>query len=300
MSLTRREFARAGGLAAAAAGAGLIAAPPALRATPVICLFSKCLAKIHYAELGGVLSDLGFEGCDLTVRPGGHVEPSLAAADLYRAVEAIRAEGVDIPVITTALTSAGDRTAAPVLALSGRMKVPYFRLGYWMYRNGDNIETRVAEVRREAAGLAAMGHAYGMTACFHNHSGEYVGEAVWDTREIISGTDPSAMGYYFDPCHATIEGGLGGWKIALRLALPRIKVLAVKDFVWAKVDGRWTAQFCPLGEGMVNWPEVFPLLREAHFNGPLSLHVEYEARDDLAAIARDLAFVKKHVQPPVK
>jgi sugar phosphate isomerase/epimerase len=297
MNLTRREFARAGGLAAA--GARLLAAPQTPpRAAPVICLFSKRLAKVHYSELGGVLSDLGFEGCDLTVRPGGHVEPSLAAADLYRAVEAIRAEGVDVPVITTALTSARDPTAVPVLALSGRMKVPYFRLGYWLYRAGDDIETRLEEVRQEAAGLAAMGRAYGMTACFQNRSGDYVGEAVWDIREVIKGTDPQWMGYYFDPCHATIEGGLEGWKIALRLAMPRIKVVAVKDFVWSQAGGKWNVQFCPLGQGMVNWPEVFAMLAEARFTGPMSLHVEYEARDDLAAIARDLAFLKKHVAPP--
>ena len=123
---------------------------------------------------------------------------------------------------------------------------------------------------------------------------------MWDLREIISVMDPNTIGYYFDPCHAAIEGGLSGWKIALRLALPRIKVVSVKDFVWAKADGKWTPQFCPLGEGMVQWPEVFAMLAEARFNGPLSLHVEYEARDNLAAIARDLAFIKKHVQTPGK
>ena len=56
--------------------------PP--RPAPTICLFSKHLPKLHYSELGGVLKDLGFAGCDLTVRPGGHVEPALSAADLYR------------------------------------------------------------------------------------------------------------------------------------------------------------------------------------------------------------------------
>jgi sugar phosphate isomerase/epimerase len=53
-------------------------------------------------------------------------------------------------------------------------------------------------------------------------------------------------------------------------------------------------RMCPIGEGMVNWPEVFRLLASAHFAGPLSLHLEYEPAD-MAAIARDLAFVKKQV-----
>ena len=266
------------------------------RPVPIICLFSKCLAKLHYSELGGVLRDLGFAGCDLTVRPGGHVEPALSAADLYRAVESIRGEGVEIPMITTAFTSSSDPTMPNVLALCGRdrMKVPYFKLGYWNYRPADNIETRIAEVRRDVSGLVSAARAYGMVAGFHNHSGNYVGEAVWDGRAVLEGQDPNWIGYYFDPCHATAEGGEAGWNIALRMALPRIKMVALKDFYWEKANGKWTMRMCPIGEGMVRWPEVFALLASARFSGPLSLHLEYEPVD-MKDIARDFAFVKKQV-----
>jgi sugar phosphate isomerase/epimerase len=290
MGITRRAFTLGG--ATLGAAMQLPAQPP--RLAPTICLFSKHLQNLHYSELGGVLKDLGFAGCDLTVRPGGHVEPALSAADLYRAVEAIRADDVEVPMITTAFVTAADPNIRNVLALCGRMKVPYFKLGYWNYRPADNIDARIAEVRGELAGLVSLGRAYGMVAGFHNHSGNYVGEAVWDARAAIDGLDPNWIGYYFDPCHATAEGGEAGWNIALRMALPRIKMVALKDFFWEKVSGKWSMRMCPIGEGMVNWPQVFALLAAAHFTGPLSLHVEYEPAD-LAAIARDLAFVKKQV-----
>lgn len=288
MDLTRRAF-----TLGAAAALQASAQPP--RATPPICLFSQRLAQVHYSELGGVLRDLGFAGCDLTVRPGGHVEPALAAADLYRAVEAIRAEGVDVPVITTAFVSASDPTVRPVLAIAGRMKVPLFRPGHWAYPPTGNIEARLADVRREAAALAALGRAYGMAAAFHNRSGAYVGEAVWDLREILGGLDAGWAGYCFDPCHATIEGGLAGWNIGLRLALPRTRMVALHDFYWTKRGGQWSVQACAMGEGMVAWPQVFALLAAAGFAGPLSLDLEYEAKDQIAALTRDLAFVKKQV-----
>jgi sugar phosphate isomerase/epimerase len=174
------------------------------------------------------------------------------------------------------------------------MKVPYFKLGYWNYRASDNIEARVAEVRRDVAGLVSLGRAYGMVAGFHNHSGNYVGEAVWDARAVMEGLDPNWIGYYFDPCHAAAEGGEAGWNVALRMALPRIKMVALKDFYWEKANGAWTMRMCPIGEGMVKWHEVFALLASARFAGPLSLHIEYEPAD-MNAIARDLAFVKKQV-----
>jgi len=292
--LTRRAFTL--GAAAAGSAALQIGAQPA-RGLPIICLFSKPLIKIHYADLGGVLRDLGFAGCDLTVRPGGHVEPALAPADLYRAIEAIRAESVEVPMITTAFVSASDPTLPSVLAICGaaRMKVPYFKLGYWQYGPKDDVMARIAQVRQDAAGLAAQARAYGMVAGFHNHSGNYVGESVWDTRAVIDDLDPQWIGYYFDPLHATVEGGDAGWNIAMRMAMPRIKMVALKDFYWEKTNGKWAVRVCPMGEGMVDWPRVFGMLAAANYTGPLSIHIEYEPADVLTAATRDLAFVKKQV-----
>jgi sugar phosphate isomerase/epimerase len=294
MMMTRRKLAAALGAAAASRAAGQ--QPPAEgRRLPPICLFSKHLQKLHYSELGPTLKELGFDGCDLTVRPGGHVLPERAAADLLRAIESIRGEDLEVPMITTAFTSGADPNARLVLAIAGGLKVPYFKPGYWRYTGAGNIESRLAQVRLELSGLVSLARAYGVVTGFHNHSGDYVGQAVWDTQSILAGMDPRWVGYYFDPGHATTEGGLAGWNISLRLALPRLKMVAMKDFYWAKVDGRWRPKSCPMGEGMVDWPKVFSMLAAARFTGPLSLHMEYNPADELAAIARDLAFVKKQL-----
>lgn len=287
--LTRREL-----LAGAAAYAA--DSPAAGRTRPIICLFSKHLPKLHYTELGGILKHLGFEGCDLSVRKGGHVEPEMAPVDLVRAIECIRGEGVEVPMITTGLLSASDPHARNVLGLAGReyMKVPLFKPGYWHYGNAP-VEEKLAQVKRDFAGLVALGRAFGIAAGFHNHWGDYVGHSVWDIRELLRDLDPRWAGYYFDPCHATVEGGFGGWKVALRLALPRIKMLSVEDFVWEKSGGKWRPVSCPLGQGIVDWPTVFSALAGAGFTGPLSLHIEYRPADEIAAIKGDLAWLERQV-----
>jgi hypothetical protein len=76
----------------ALAAAALPFAARAASGRPPLCLFSKHLPKLNYAELASTVKQIGFEGVDLTVRPGGHVLPERAAEDLPRAVEAIRAE----------------------------------------------------------------------------------------------------------------------------------------------------------------------------------------------------------------
>ncbi|MGH9675436.1 MAG: TIM barrel protein, partial [Bryobacteraceae bacterium] len=107
--------------------------------------------------------------------------------------------------------------------------------------------------------------------------------------------EPKWIGYYFDPCHATAEGGSAGWQLAFRVAAPRLKMVAAKDFYWEKSGGRWRMKMCPLGEGMVDWARFFQLLREARFAGPISLHLEYPAKDEREAMSRDLAFLRKMV-----
>jgi sugar phosphate isomerase/epimerase len=79
------------------------------------------------------------------------------------------------------------------------------------------------------------------------------------------------------------------------MALPRLKMVAAKDFYWAKEKGRWRVKWCPLGEGMVDWPRFFGILAEAGWSGPVSLHVEYDPPDEPAAIAKDLQFLKAQV-----
>ena len=285
MDVTRRSF------FASALTVGTLAAG---RKRPTLCIFSKHLPKLSYEELGRVSRDIGFGGVDLTVRPGGHVLPARVEIDLPKAVAAIRSSGLAIPMITTGLTSPADPAARPTLVTAGKLDVPFFKPGYWRYKA--DVDTTLREVKNDVRGLAAIGRENKIALGFHNHSGDNVGAAVWDGREILAGLDPRWAGYYFDPCHATAEGGLYGWQLSARLALKNLKMVAVKDFYWAKSAGGWTMTMCPLGEGMVDWQRFLAMLAASGFDGPVTMHMEYEATDERAAIARDFEFLKKHVE----
>ena len=116
---------------------------------------------------------------------------------------------------------------------------------------------------------------------------------------------PEKIGFYFDPCHATIEGGKAGWEMAFELVKPRIQMVACKDFYWEKTGGKWDARMCPLGQGMVDYQRFFSLLKASGFDGPISLHVEYEIdgpteavkREKTAqAVERDFAYLRSQVE----
>ena len=285
------------GLAAGASG-------PASGATggPRYCIFSKHLPDLGWTDLAAAAIDMGFDGIDLTVRPKGHVLPERVTEDLPRAVEAVRAKGTAILMITTEITSADQPTARTILAAAGKAGIGLVKVGYWKYALKD-VRAEVAAMGRDLAGLATLAKQHGVTIGVHNHQGN-LGSALWDIAPHIDPLDPAAIGYYFDPRHAFAEGGGVGWKAATLLAAPRMKMVAVKDLFWNKGPKGWAVESCPMGEGMVDWRWFATTLARSSFAGPISVHLEYKIpgstpeelrRNTMEAAKRDLAFTKRHV-----
>src|SRR5215471_14229798 len=163
---------------------------PKPRTMPAVCLFSQLLIKIEYEALGMVLRDLGFDGCDLAVIPGAHVPPEKAGSDLMRAIEAVAGVGLEVPLLTTALTNGADPSGRMVLSIAGFMGIPVFRPGYWHYGNSPDIEGGQLEVQREMMGLASIARAYNVAMAVHNMSGDNVGASLFELSSMIRGVDP--------------------------------------------------------------------------------------------------------------
>ncbi len=277
-------------------GAARAQAPMASRRSEY-CFFSKALPELGWRELGRAVREAGFDGVDLTTRARGHVLPERAADDLPRAVDAIRSQGLTVPMITTDLTSAADPNAKILLHTAARHGVRYFKTGYWHYTSPD-VRAHVAATAAALATLADLARDCGIEMGFHNHAG-YVGAALWDIAPAMDRLDPRWAGYYFDPRHAVAEGGGGAWKAATHLVAPRLKMVALKDFVWQKTDKGWRIEDRPLGEGAVDWAWFGSALRDANFAGPVSVHLEYEipaedhTRRTIDAAKRDLDFARK-------
>jgi sugar phosphate isomerase/epimerase len=258
----------------------LTAALPAKAATPVpaLCLFSGSVQGLEYSELPLIAKQLGFDGVDLTVRPGGHVEPRLSNVDLVRAIEEVRGPGLEVPVITTALTTPFDPTVLPVVAIAGHTQVNLFIAGFFRARNPN--------YKRDIGGLISVASRYGMATAIHNYTSEDAGETDWDAVELVAQFDPKWACLYFDPIHAGAR-----WEQELRRNLPRVRALALKDF--QMVDG--VAKPCPLGQGIVDWPKFFGILAQAKYYGPLSLRMNYHPKDEIGSLTKDCAFAHKQI-----
>jgi sugar phosphate isomerase/epimerase len=216
-----------------------------------ICLFTDHLDDFgySYADIARMLKQLKIAGPDLTVRPGGLVLPARVTADLPKAAAAFRDQGLSIPMITTALTSAEDPTAAASFAAASKLGIRHFKLGYYRYDEVAGWHTSLETARAQLKSVLELSSKAGMVAGLHNHSGPYIGGALWDSWDLLSKFDPKQVGFYFDPAQATIEGGNHAWKLGLARLAPRLIMVAIKDFVWERDGRQWRTRWVPLGEG---------------------------------------------------
>jgi L-ribulose-5-phosphate 3-epimerase len=273
MDISRKQFIAATAVAAGLAGTGVRAEGSGNMKGPSVCIFSKHLQFLDWTAMAKAGKALGVDGIDLTVRKGGHVEPEKVAAHLPRAVDVIRAEGLDVPMMTTNLNSGADPAARPLLEAASKAGIRYFRIGGLMYDETGNPLEQLKTFTEGLRGLAKLAEQYGVTAGYHNHSGHNeVGAAIWDLQRMIEAAGSRRLGSNFDVGHAAIEGAYGVWQINARLIAPYVKMMAVKDFVWDKDKPKWV----PLGEGIVKTVECLEIVREAGFVGPISLHFEYK------------------------
>lgn len=271
----RRTFLKLG--AAAVAGGFVPARALQAASSPAVCVFSKHLQFLDYTELAATCRELQLDGVDLTVRPKGHVLPEHVHRDLPRAVEAIRNAGLDVPMITTNLNSAGDDGARDILEAASNAGIRYFRVGNQKYQQRGNPWDELPAFTEELRSLTVLAEEFDMVAGYHNHSGYLnVGAPLWDLHHMIRAIDSEHFGSNFDVGHTTVEGAYGAWQINTRLMAPHVKMVAVKDFVWDGDKPKWV----PLGEGTVKLVDMLKLLREAEFAGPISMHFEYGTPED--------------------
>ncbi|MBN1640307.1 MAG: sugar phosphate isomerase/epimerase [Anaerolineae bacterium] len=264
-----------------------------------LMMFSKHLGELDVAAAGHVIASLGFEGVDLTVRLGGHVLPEHARAQLGPAIRTLGDAGLAVPLVTTGITSAGEPYAADIFEEAARAGVPNLKLGYWRYAGMGTIHSAIDAAQRDLDGIEALAQRTGVRAVIHNHSGDFVSAYAPLVWRLIADRDPAAVGAYVDPGHLMVEGGLGGWRIGLDLLRDRIAVAAFKDYLWIRDEStggmRMRRQSVPLGQGMVPWSEVVACLRQAGYDGWISVHREYGVQTAQAVsedMARDVAFLR--------
>jgi len=265
-----------------------------------ILMFSKMLKNVggySIEKTAQTLANMGFDGIDLTVRPGGHVLPEEVEKGLPEAVKIAESKGLTVPMITTGVVDAEDDYSEQIFASAEECNVEYLKLGYWHYEGFGKIKSQIDFARKKLEGIEKLCQKYNVCAAIHIHSGDCLSASPAVVYMLLDGFNPKYLGAYIDPGHMAVEGGKSVWKIGMDLLSDKIKMVSIKDFGWFnKGDKNWKSELVPLDQGLVRWNEVFKYLKQISFDGCLSVHSEYgglNIHELIEQTRKDLAYIKE-------
>ena len=266
--MTRREA-----LAALTFAWPAAAQKPVQAKLPLVCVSSRALTDVGYAEMGEIVKQIGFDGVDITVMPGGLVEPQQAPVDEVRALESIHGAGLKAPIITTALTTPYDPWSRTVLALAGRT-------GVGLFKCGPRIQSK-----RDAMGLVFAGREYKIALTISAGT-DAIAFDLASASAMLNGLDAEWSGLSLNADCFQPKSGISEDQI--REAMPRVKAVSLFD-----VEG---GSARPLGKGTVAFESLFLALAQARFTGPLTVLRGYKTSDEPGALSRDVEFVRKQIK----
>ena len=265
-----------------------------------VLIFSKHLQEYNVAQMGDIVAQMGFEGIDLTVRPGGHILPERVKEELPGAIDILKSKGLSVPMITTNITNIEEGYAKDIYKVAANCGVKFLKLGYWRYEGFGKIKEQIKKVKKQLKSIESLSQDYGICSAIHIHSGDVLSADAFIVYHLLEGFHSEALGAYIDPAHMVIEGGKSGWKIGMDLLSDYICLVAIKDFGWfPKGRKKWEIKWIPLSEGMVPWQEVFTYLKSINYNGYLSFHSEYKnmSIDKLIEQTKqDLAYIQQFIK----
>lgn len=250
-------------------------------------VFTKPWPMLSLPELSMLVSDLGFDGIELPVRPGYQVAPE-NVTDLPHAAMILAEYGVRI-------FSVAGPTGEATIAACAEAGVPTIRV---MARIGPGEGYLEAEdrLRREYDRLLPLLDTYGVRLGVQNHCGRFVANAL-GLRCILERYDPKHIGAVWDAGHEALEGTAPD--LALDAIWSHLCMVNLKNAYWKRTTGpeevyaEWSVYWTTGQHGLASWPRVIQELKEREYDGVVCLTAEYSdksAADRL--VASDLAYVR--------
>ena len=302
---SRRHFLQSAALGAAGLALNVKAAQAKGKHT--LCAFTKHLQGLPYEQIADIAAQVGLDGIEAPVRPGGHVEPEKVTEDLPKLIEALKKNNLEMTILTSGINEVTkEQNTEQVLRTAKALGVQRFRMLYYKYDLKKPIQAQLDEWKPKIKDLVQLCSEIGIQPLLQNHSGkDYFGAPIWDAWSLMKDYTPQQWGFAIDAYHTTVEAGLS-WPIDTALIGDHIQAIYFKDVKWVSAG---KAEGVPLGTGMVNKDMATTLLKRG-FTGPISLHTEYMvekgakkdavpsaefAKASLEAFKRDLAVMKEWI-----
>ena len=218
-------------------------------------------------------SALGYDGIEWRVKDGepadGH-QATLSVATLQEQGQTLQAQcaaaGLAMPSIATYVHSTDLDAVERHLQAIAAAGISKARIGPGRWRPAEESWTEAfAAAQERYRSVAALAERYGVRCLIETHHGQ-LGPSVATACQLLAGLDPQWVGIMYDPANQ-IHEGLERYDVAIQAAGPYLGEVHAKNCRWVPgetVDGRvqWRAEWCPMREGIVDWPAVLSCLQD--------------------------------------
>lgn len=245
-----------------------------------IVINSKFFAHLSVEQLGEKAIALGCDGVDICVRPGHPIDAGNVVDALPEAVKIWEKQGVTCPLATAPVTMV-DASAPEVenfYTACAEAGIPRLKIGFWRFKEGDDYWRVVSEARTAFEGFVALSETHDVQTCYQIHSGACIGSNCAGLMHLIRGFPPQYVGAYTDFGHLALDGE--DWAMGLAMIADYLSVVGIKDALYVpQPEGQrplYQPSFVKVGEGCVDWGRCLTLLYKMGFDGPLTVHTEYE------------------------
>lgn len=243
---------------------------------------------IDIPTLARHVSDLGFDGIELPVRPGYPVHPGNVEEALRDAARIMNEHGLRIASIAG---PTDERTIAACAAAG----VPIIRICVSVAPD-ENFLDAESRLRREYDELTPILDRYGVALGIQNHCGRGIANAA-NLRSLLHGFDPRHVAAVWDAAHNALQGEEP--EQALDTVWPHLRMVNLKNAYWRRTNGpeaevaEWRPYWTTGRHGLASWPRVLAYLRRRNWQGTVCLTAEYTDGSRVDALAaQDLAFVR--------
>ncbi len=245
--------------------------------------------RMELPALAKYISELGFDGIELPVRPGYPVTPENVSDGLPAAVKVLAEHGLKI-------ASIAGPTDEKTMAACAEAGVPVIRICVGT-RSDESYMAGEARLQREFEALVPLLDRYGVTLGCQNHYGTHDVVNAMGLRHLVEKFDPKHVAAVWDAGHTGLQGESP--ESAIDIVWSHLCMVNLKSAYWRRTNGpeaehaEWSAHWTTGRHGKANWPAVAKELRKRGYSGAVCLTAEYsdeEAVDRL--IAEDIQFAR--------
>lgn len=199
--------------------------------------------------------------------------------------------GLEISALSTYLNPEHTAEISRLLQAARSINCPRIRLMAPSYRGETDYNQLFATTRRHLETVEKLAAQHGVKVVLEMHHDNIIPSAS-AVHRLISGFDSRHIGVIYDSGNMVHEG-YERYTLGLTLLGDYVDHVHLKDARPVQnEDKSWTVEWCPLGDGMVDFPALLAALKAMGYAGYLSFEDFSNEHSTEEKLAHNIAYIK--------